>query len=110
MKALLGLLLKGRGQFVEHVGRFVNPAALHGQVRVDEGQGRQKSFASVAHHEFDLPAVKAPPAEIVKQNLPGGLGFSESCLIKGCASDIVESGFIGASSRLGVSNTQTRRE
>ena len=59
MKTLLGLLLKGFGQFVEHVGRLVHPTALLARFAINLAQRRPKTQCAIAGGKF-WPHLQSP--------------------------------------------------
>jgi len=75
VQSFLYLLLILAGDLMKNISNFMSPAALDGDLSIDEGESGEESWASVDKNEFERGAVEAAGIEVVKEIFPGELGF-----------------------------------
>lgn len=73
VQILFNGFLLGLFHIVEDIAGLMCPAALYGNVSVDEGQGSLETFPSIGDNQFEVLPVESTAVEIVQEAFPMGL-------------------------------------
>ena len=80
VQVLFGGFLVRSVDVVEDVAGLMGPAALHGDLAVDERQCSQKSFASVRDDQLEGFSLESPAVQIVEKGFPVRLFFGRGLI------------------------------
>jgi hypothetical protein len=80
MEISFNLLLVSSFHIVEDITCLMSPAALNGDIAIDQREGSQKPLSSVDDNQLKGLAFKSSAIEIMQESFPGRLGFTMDLL------------------------------